>query len=57
MTGLVLVIPLLFILPAWLGVHGLWLVLPVAKVLTALMVFIMNRWRHPVPVEHVKTIA
>ncbi|MGM7636941.1 MATE family efflux transporter [Bacillus sp. Hm123] len=55
--GLFLVVPLLFILPAWFGVNGIWLVLPVAEALAALIVFIMNRWRHPVPVEHVKTTA
>ena len=46
--GLLLIIPLLWILPNLFGVNGIWLVMPVAELLTAIIVFGMNRITHPV---------
>jgi len=46
--GILFVLPLLWILPPWFGVNGIWLAIPVAEVLTALMVLGMNYLKHPV---------
>ena len=49
--GLLFIIPLLWIMPKLFGVNGIWLVMPVAEVLTAIIVFTMNRMKHPVPLN------
>ncbi|TCZ74690.1 MATE family efflux transporter [Paenibacillus albiflavus] len=41
--GLILVLPLLWILPKWLGVNGIWLVPVAAEAITMLGVLVMNR--------------
>lgn len=41
--GLLLVIPLLWIMPNWLGVNGIWLVPLVAEAVTMVAVIVMNR--------------
>ncbi|MFD0590336.1 MATE family efflux transporter [Paenibacillus sp. GCM10027627] len=41
--GLVLVLPLLWIMPLWFGVKGIWLVPLAAEMLTALAVIVINR--------------
>ncbi|MDC2865727.1 MATE family efflux transporter [Bacillus sp. BP-3] len=46
--GLLLIIPLLWMMPKLFGVHGIWLVMPVAELLTACAVFMMNHFSHPV---------
>ncbi|CAM4369918.1 multidrug transporter MatE [Bacillus manliponensis] len=48
--GLVFIIPLLWIMPMLFGVNGIWLVMPVAELLTACIVFGLNRLSNPVPV-------
>lgn len=40
--GLVLIIPLLWIMPELFGINGIWLVMPVAEFLTACFVFVLN---------------
>ncbi|WP_033794542.1 MULTISPECIES: MATE family efflux transporter [Bacillus] len=52
--GLLLIIPLLWIMPKLFGVNGIWLVMPVSEVLTAIVVFGMNRISHPVSVRNVE---
>ncbi|KEK24709.1 MATE family efflux transporter [Bacillus gaemokensis] len=52
--GLVFIIPLLWIMPKLLGVNGIWLVMPVAELLTAIIVFGMNHVSHPVPVRKIE---
>ena len=47
--GLLFIIPLLWIMPKLFGINGIWLVMPVAEVMTAIIVFTMNRMKHPVP--------
>ena len=49
--GLLFIIPLLWIMPKLFGINGIWLVMPVAEVLTAIIVFTMNRMKHPVPLN------
>ncbi|MGG0239098.1 MATE family efflux transporter [Bacillus rhizoplanae] len=49
--GLLLIIPLLWIMPKLFGVNGIWLVMPVAELLTACSVFAMNRFSHPVSIR------
>ncbi|PEZ03612.1 MATE family efflux transporter [Bacillus sp. AFS018417] len=49
--GLLLIIPLLWIMPKLFGVNGIWLVMPVAELLTACAVFAMNRFSHPVSIR------
>lgn len=49
--GLLFTIPLLWIMPNLFGVNGIWLVMPVAELLTACIVFWMNKVSHPVPVQ------
>ncbi len=49
--GLLFIIPLLWIMPKLFGINGIWLVMPVAEVLTAIIVFTMNRMKHPVPLH------
>ena len=49
--GLLFIIPLLWIMPKLFGINGIWLVMPVAEVLTAIIVFTMNRMKHPVPIN------
>ncbi|CAG9611868.1 Multidrug export protein MepA [Bacillus rhizoplanae] len=49
--GLLLIIPLLWIMPKLFGVNGIWLVMPVAELLTACVVFAMNRFSHPVSIR------
>lgn len=51
--GLVFLIPLLWIMPKLFGVNGIWLVMPVAEVITGIIVFTMNRMKHPVQVRMV----
>ncbi|WP_243526490.1 MATE family efflux transporter [Bacillus pseudomycoides] len=52
--GLLLIIPLLWIMPKLFGVNGIWLVMPVSEVLTAIVVFWMNRISHPVSVRNIE---
>ena len=52
--GLLLIIPLLWIMPKLFGVNGIWLVMPVSEVLTAIVVFGMNRISHPVSVRNIE---
>ncbi|WP_439744422.1 MATE family efflux transporter [Bacillus pseudomycoides] len=52
--GLLFIIPLLWIMPKLFGVNGIWLVMPVSEVLTAIVVFGMNRISHPVSVRNVE---
>lgn len=52
--GLLLIIPLLWIMPKLFGVNGIWLVMPVAELLTAIIVFGMNRVSHPVSVRNIE---
>ncbi|MGG3871532.1 MATE family efflux transporter [Brevibacillus laterosporus] len=47
--GVLLVIPLVFILPKWFGVNGIWLAIPIAEALTALGIRMLNRKTPPVP--------
>ncbi|USG68439.1 MATE family efflux transporter [Brevibacillus ruminantium] len=47
--GVLLVPPFLWFMPKWLGVDGIWLVLPAVQAITALSVFVMNRLQKPVP--------
>lgn len=49
--GLLFIIPLLWMMPKLFGVNGIWLVMPVAELLTAIIVFGMNRMKHPVPLR------
>ncbi|XQM92125.1 MATE family efflux transporter [Bacillus shihchuchen] len=49
--GLLFIIPLLWIMPKLLGINGIWLVMPVAEVITAIILFTMNRMKHPVPLN------
>ncbi|MFD0768784.1 MATE family efflux transporter [Bacillus sp. CGMCC 1.60114] len=49
--GLLLIIPLLWIMPKLFGVNGIWLVMPMAELLTACAVFAMNRFSHPVSIQ------
>ncbi|SHK54774.1 MATE family efflux transporter [Desulforamulus aeronauticus] len=46
--GMLFVIPLLWILSHWFGLKGIWLALPTAQAITAILVFMMNRRHHPV---------
>jgi putative MATE family efflux protein len=52
----VFLVPLLWVLPNLFGETGIWLALPVAEVLTACVVFVMNRRYAPVPTM-VKEVA
>ncbi|PFY89830.1 MATE family efflux transporter [Bacillus pseudomycoides] len=52
--GLLLIIPLLWIMPKLFGVNGIWLVMPVSEVLTAIVVFGMNRISHPVSIRNIE---
>ncbi|PHA01952.1 MATE family efflux transporter [Bacillus pseudomycoides] len=52
--GLLLIIPLLWIMPKLFGVNGIWLVMPVAELLTACAVFAMNRFSHPVSIRRLE---
>lgn len=52
--GLLFIIPLLWIMPKLFGVNGIWLVMPVAELLTAIIVFGMNRISHPVSVRNIE---
>ncbi|MDM5187928.1 MATE family efflux transporter [Bacillus sp. DX4.1] len=52
--GLLFIIPLLWIMPKVFGVNGIWLVMPVAELLTACIVFTMNRFFHPVPMQRLE---
>jgi Na+-driven multidrug efflux pump len=36
-------------LPSWFGANGIWLILPAAEALTALLLWIMNRRKSPLP--------
>ncbi|WP_442603213.1 MATE family efflux transporter [Paenibacillus sp. KN14-4R] len=45
--GLLLVFPLLWILPNFLGVNGIWLVPVTAEALTMIMILVMNRRKDP----------
>ncbi|WP_020059523.1 MATE family efflux transporter [Bacillus sp. 123MFChir2] len=49
--GLLLIIPLLWVMPKLFGVNGIWLVMPVAELLTACAVFVMNHFSHPVSIR------
>ncbi|MFD3449662.1 MATE family efflux transporter [Microbacteriaceae bacterium 4G12] len=49
--GLLLIIPLLWVMPKLFGVNGIWLVMPVAELLTACAVFVMNHFSHPVSIQ------
>ncbi|WP_234574401.1 MATE family efflux transporter [Bacillus cereus] len=49
--GLLFIIPLLWIMPKLFGINGIWLVMPVAELMTAIIVFTMNRMKHPVPLN------
>ncbi|PEA85676.1 MATE family efflux transporter [Bacillus thuringiensis] len=49
--GLLFIIPLLWIMPKLFGVTGIWLVMPVAELVTAVIVFVMNRITSPVPLH------
>ena len=51
LRGIVLLIPLLFLMPHYFGITGVWLILTIAEAFTALVVFITNRKRPPVPVK------
>ena len=46
--GMLFVIPLLWLLSHWFGLKGIWLALPTAQAITAILVFMMNRRYHPV---------
>ncbi|MBY0595361.1 MATE family efflux transporter [Bacillus bingmayongensis] len=52
--GLLFIIPLLWIMPKLFGVNGIWLVMPVAELLTAIIVFGVNRISHPVSVRNIE---
>ncbi|PFK47323.1 MATE family efflux transporter [Bacillus cereus] len=52
--GLLFIIPLLWIMPKLFGVNGIWLVMPTAELLTAIIVFGMNRIVHPVSVRNIE---
>lgn len=47
--SIVILIPLLYILPKFMGATGIWLALPLAEGITALGLFIWNRRKSPVP--------
>lgn len=51
LRGIVFVLPLLWIMPHFFGITGVWLILTIAEALTACIVFLTNRQRPPVPVE------
>ncbi|MEI4618246.1 MATE family efflux transporter, partial [Bacillus cereus] len=42
--GLLFVLPLLWIMSTLWGVHGIWLSMPLAELLTAALIFITNRY-------------
>lgn len=46
--GIFFVLPLLWILPHWFGVNGIWLAVPASEALAALMILGMNYLKHPV---------
>lgn len=52
--GLLFIIPLLWIMPKLFGVNGIWLVMPAAELLTAIIVFGMNRIYNPVSVRNIE---
>ncbi|PFE06254.1 MATE family efflux transporter [Bacillus cereus] len=52
--GLLFIIPLLWIMPKLFGVNGIWLVMPAAELLTAIIVFGMNRMYNPVSVRNIE---
>ncbi|MBO1578511.1 MATE family efflux transporter [Bacillus sp. XF8] len=52
--GLLFIIPLLWIMPKLFGVNGIWLVMPAAELLTAIIVFGVNRVSHPVSVRNIE---
>jgi putative MATE family efflux protein len=43
----IILIPLLFILPGFLGLHGIWLAMPISDFFSAIIVifFLVNQWR------------
>lgn len=43
LRGLVLIIPCFMLLPAWLGVKGIWLAMPTAEALTFMVVMLVER--------------
>ncbi|UFJ39503.1 MATE family efflux transporter [Brevibacillus humidisoli] len=47
--GILLVLLFLWLLPDWLGLNGIWLSVPAAEALTALMIFLFGRLRRSVP--------
>lgn len=46
--GMLFIFPLLWLLPLWLDVTGIWLAYPAAQLLTTLIVIWMNRHKHPI---------
>lgn len=46
LRGFVLLVPSFLLLPRWLGTEGIWLAMPVAELLTALLVVAFYQWRH-----------
>lgn len=46
--GMLFVFPLLWLLPYWWQVVGIWLALPIAQMLTFILLLIINHQKHPI---------